>query len=581
MKKLITFLFSIFSVFIFAQTNTFPSSGNVGIGTTTPSVPFQIGTTLNQGDQVFNFGNPQQYNQIIFKDRDFSNFRYGIQSGELKLGTSGNQHKLMSIQWNAHNIELWPTVAINSPSNILINAGQNVGIGKSNPAFKLDVNGTVNASQFLLNGNPLPTLSGSGNTFYLPATASLGIGTSNPQYPLDVNGDARISNNLYVGGGVVIADEVHAAHTVTAGTVSADTISTGVIVGGADVIGDITGSNKLTVGGNTELTGSLKVASLAGSGETPLFVDNNGNVFKQIPTPNWSCWPRIFNWNPGGNSFDALQNLFNPPPSDIGTCDNYDFILKANNVRRQWVKPDGSVTFGTNIGSNTGGPEYRFKMGVIRLKNTNTYGGPQIIFDLDDNSSTFGDWGIEYTKSLPGKDGLNFWKPYGSTNSDNAFMLIADDGMIGIGTDNPSTKLTIDAWSNDGLKILTDPNKLVINVFNKSTNKSEFLVKSNGFVYAREINVLPNNLTFPDYVFEKNYKRLLISELDAFIKKNKHLPNIPTAKEVEKNGINLAEMQILQMEKLEEAFLYIIDLKKENDELRKRISRLEKKNKKE
>jgi len=574
MKKLLYFISAMLIVAQATSQNTFPSSGNVGIGTTTPSVPFQIGTTLNQGDQIFNFGNPQQYNQIIFKDRDFSNFRYGIQSGELKLGTSGNQHKLMSIQWNAHNIELWPTVAINSPSNILINAGQNVGIGKTNPAYKLDVNGTVNATSFLINGNPLPTLSGSGNTFYLPATASLGIGTSNPQYPLDVNGDARISNNLYVGGGVVIADEVHAAHTVTAGTVSADTISTGVIVGGADVIGDITGSNKLTVGGNTELTGSLKVASLAGSGETPLFVDNNGNVFKQVPTPNWSCHPTTLSWHPGGNNFNALNNVFNPPPNDIGTCDDYDFILKANNVRRQWIKPDGKIGFGIQ----NPGDAFHFSNGNVRIDGTGAH--------IGSIASTAG-----YNRALivNGDVSLANYFPTNATgNPSNGF-----NGIEILGNDQMPTRrgMSVDADPNGHFNfyIHSFQSNSYFKFINGANSKDLFTVSGNGqvwvgekkqasgphtdFAFATDGKIVAKSCyirvtDWADNVFEKDYKVPNPYEIEKFYIANKRLEGIPSEKEVLENGIEVGEMNKLLLKKMEEMTIIMVNQQKEIDALK-------------
>lgn len=73
--------------------------------------------------------------------------------------------------------------------------------------------------------------------------------------------------------------------------------------------------------------------------------------------------------------------------------------------------------------------------------------------------------------------------------------------------------------------------------------------------------------SWPDYVFEEDYKLRNIYDLDEFIKSNKHLPGIPKAKEVEK-GLSIGEMQKLQMEKIEELTLYIIQLKKELDKLR-------------
>lgn len=110
-----------------------------------------------------------------------------------------------------------------------------------------------------------------------------------------------------------------------------------------------------------------------------------------------------------------------------------------------------------------------------------------------------------------------------------------------------------------------------------ASNQTNFLVKSNGYVYAREINVMPVSITFPDYVFAPNYRLMPLKEVEAFVKENKHLPNIPSAKDVENDGINISELQIKQMEKIEDIFLYIIELKKENEALKKRIDILEKK----
>lgn len=81
---------------------------------------------------------------------------------------------------------------------------------------------------------------------------------------------------------------------------------------------------------------------------------------------------------------------------------------------------------------------------------------------------------------------------------------------------------------------------------------------------------------WPDYVFEKNYRLLPLRELDLFIKENKHLPNVPTATEVEKDGIDLGANQTVLLKKVEELTLYIIEqdkkiemLEKQNEQLKK------------
>lgn len=72
-----------------------------------------------------------------------------------------------------------------------------------------------------------------------------------------------------------------------------------------------------------------------------------------------------------------------------------------------------------------------------------------------------------------------------------------------------------------------------------------------------------------DYVFANDYKLKPLSEVEAYIKENKHLPNIPSASELVSEGLNLGEMQAKQMEKIEELTLYMIEMKKEIDTLKK------------
>ena len=79
------------------------------------------------------------------------------------------------------------------------------------------------------------------------------------------------------------------------------------------------------------------------------------------------------------------------------------------------------------------------------------------------------------------------------------------------------------------------------------------------------VRLVPN---WPDYVFSKKYTLPGLNEVEDFIKKNNRLPGIPSAKQLETNGLNIGEMQKLQMEKIEELTLYIIELKKEIEKLK-------------
>ena len=79
-----------------------------------------------------------------------------------------------------------------------------------------------------------------------------------------------------------------------------------------------------------------------------------------------------------------------------------------------------------------------------------------------------------------------------------------------------------------------------------------------------------------DYVFEKNYKLKSLDELEEYLSHNKHLPNIPSAEDVVKNGIDMAKMDAKLLEKIEELHLYIIQQNKEIESLKKEVLSLKK-----
>ncbi len=98
-----------------------------------------------------------------------------------------------------------------------------------------------------------------------------------------------------------------------------------------------------------------------------------------------------------------------------------------------------------------------------------------------------------------------------------------------------------------------------------------------GKVTASEIEI--KVLSGADFVFEPDYALKPLSELEAFVKENKHLPEIPSEKQMIEDGLNVNEMQIKLLQKVEELTLYVIDLKKENERQESRIRSLEEENK--
>ncbi|MNX62476.1 hypothetical protein D3C86_934380 [compost metagenome] len=112
-------------------------------------------------------------------------------------------------------------------------------------------------------------------------------------------------------------------------------------------------------------------------------------------------------------------------------------------------------------------------------------------------------------------------------------------GDVGIGTENPDAKLAV-----------------------------------NGIIHSKEVKV-DLNVPAPDYVFANDYKLRSLQEVENYVKQNSHLPEIPSAKEFGKNGIQLAEMNMALLKKVEELTLYIIQIEKNQKELEKRLTKVE------
>ncbi|NHM05678.1 hypothetical protein G4D82_00450 [Flavobacterium sp. CYK-4] len=90
-----------------------------------------------------------------------------------------------------------------------------------------------------------------------------------------------------------------------------------------------------------------------------------------------------------------------------------------------------------------------------------------------------------------------------------------------------------------------------------SASVSNYNLFVKGGILSDEVRVALNS-TWADYVFANDYELKPLSDLEAFIAKNKHLPNVPSANQVKEDGINVAEMARIQQEKIEELTLYII-----------------------
>ncbi len=74
-----------------------------------------------------------------------------------------------------------------------------------------------------------------------------------------------------------------------------------------------------------------------------------------------------------------------------------------------------------------------------------------------------------------------------------------------------------------------------------------------------------------DYVFDKDYKLKPLSEVETYIKNNKHLPDVPSTDDVACDGIDMAKMDATLLRKVEELTLYVLELKKDNDAMKAQL----------
>jgi hypothetical protein len=158
---------------------------------------------------------------------------------------------------------------------------------------------------------------------------------------------------------------------------------------------------------------------------------------------------------------------------------------------------------------------------------------------------------------FPTDTSLVLWS---NSGANNYLILQPSWGNTGIGTYSPNAKLHV-----NGTQLIGSTSARIATGYQLSVV---------GKIIAEEVKV-QLYASWPDYVFGKNYKLMPLNELEESINKNKHLPNIPSAAEVEKDGISLGDMNKRLMEKVEELTLYIIDLNKKNNTLAEKVEKLE------
>lgn len=150
----------------------------------------------------------------------------------------------------------------------------------------------------------------------------------------------------------------------------------------------------------------------------------------------------------------------------------------------------------------------------------------------------------------------NGFAMFGAGTSTN---VIVDNNEILARNNSLAADLFIQNDAGGVIMCAAEQGAVGIGVNSSASIPAGYLLAVDGKIISEELKVqLSGN--WPDYVFKNDYKLKSFDELRGFIAQNNHLPNIPAAAEVEKNGIEVGDMQKRMMEKIEELTLYVLEL---------------------
>ncbi|WP_299157856.1 tail fiber protein [uncultured Tenacibaculum sp.] len=360
----------------------------------------------------------------------------------------------------------------------------------------------------------------------IKANGNIGIGTTNPLYSLDVIGDIRINEASYLRFG-----SNQWAVQQTGGNLNF------LEVGKSDGVLYMKSGGNVGVGTTNPLS-RLHIFG-SGTGSKGLTIQNNVEQIGNSATLWFKSASSNSDYRKGALMFvndgrahgrgDFILALNNSPNSSVVKASDAKMVVKSGtgNVGIGTTNPNAKFEIVDNT-SNIG----NYSDGSLQIAGSNNVIG---FVGQSNLNPGFNRWGIKLRENKDGDFSIHSY----STNSTR--FIINSSGDIGIGTINPDAKLAV-----------------------------------NGKIHTKEVKV--DLIGWSDFVFENDYNLPSLKEVEKHIKEKGHLKDIPSAKEVKKNGIFLGEMDAKLLQKIEELTLYTIEQEKKIKVLERQSIKLETQN---